>query len=502
MRSLFVAMALAAMLPASLLHAQGRFHGRLVQHGSGAPVAGATVSIAGMTGSARTDNDGQFTWTPAPQPPFQVIVVMASGQVARPAIVETLQEGTTTIELRALSDEAVTVLGAAPSIDATPGSALTMLSGTQIAQRHPEHLMQALETVPGVNQVSEGHGAVPAVRGLARGRTLLLIDGARVTAERRVGPSATFLDPSSIEGIDVARGPGSVAYGSDALGGVVSVRTRRAEPGSPLRGRFSGTFGSGVPEARGSFELSKGLPRGGVLVQAHVRNAEDYDSADGEVFNSGWEDHGVLINFGHTLGAGLFTAGWQSDFSRDVGRPRNNSRTVRFYYPFENSHRFTTSYELSDVAGFRQIAFTGFLGNYDQRTDQDRFATATTGRSIERADLSANDFHVKATAERQAGKARIEFGVDVNGRYDLEALDIIQAFNLSGALTRDTTNVSVEDAHRVDTGMFFQAETALGPRARVTAGIRGDRVTTENTGGYFGDRSTANAAASGSVPSA
>ena len=41
-----------------------------------------------------------------------------------------------------------------------------------------------------------------------------------------------FLDPSVVEGIDVARGPGSVAYGSDALGGVVSVRTRRAEPGS------------------------------------------------------------------------------------------------------------------------------------------------------------------------------------------------------------------------------------------------------------------------------
>ena len=67
--------------------------------------------------------------------------------------------------------------------------------------------MQALETVPGINQVSEGHASVPAVRGLARGRTLFLIDGGRVSAERRVGPSGTFLDPSVIEGIDVARGP-------------------------------------------------------------------------------------------------------------------------------------------------------------------------------------------------------------------------------------------------------------------------------------------------------
>ena len=316
----------------------------------------------------------------------------------------------------------MTVLGAAPSINTTPGSATTVLSGTQIAQRNPENLMQALETVPGINQVSEGHAAVPAVRGLARGRTLFLIDGGRVTAERRVGPSGTFLDPSVIEGIDIARGPGSVAYGSDALGGVISVRTRRAEPGSPLRARVTGGIGAGVPESRGSFEVSKGLDRGGVLVQAHVRNAEDYDSPEGEVFNSGWEDQGLLVHFTHAVAKGFLSAAWQSDYGRDFERPRNNSQTVRFFYPFENSHRFTSSYEVPNVAGFRQIAFTGFLGTYEQRTDQDRFATATTGRSIERADVSANDFHVKGSAERLLGRARVEFGVDLNGRYGLEAL--------------------------------------------------------------------------------
>ena len=357
--------------------------------------------------------------------------------------------------------------------------------------------MQALETVPGINQVSEGHASVPAVRGMARGRTLFLIDGGRVSSERRVGPSATFLDPASVEGIDIARGPGSVAYGSDALGGVISVRTRRAEPGSPLRSRVNATLGMGVPEGRGAFEVSKGFTRGGILMQAHVRNAEDYDSPEGEVFNSGWEDQGFLVNFTHAVSKGFLSAAWQSDYGRDFERPRNNSRTVRFYYPWENSHRFTANYELPDVGGFRQIAFTGFLGSYEQRTDQDRFPTATTGRSIERADVSANDFHVKGSADRLIGRARVEFGVDVNGRYGLEALDIIQTYDLAGNLTRDTTNVSVDTARRVDTGVFFQAETALGRSARVSGGIRGDYVTTKNIGGYFGDRSTSNGAASG-----
>ena len=45
--------------------------------------------------------------------------------------------------------------------------------------------------------------------------------------------------------------------------------------------------------------------------------------------------------------------------------------------------------------------------------------------------------------------------------------------------------------------MFFQIESGLGRLARVSGGIRGDRVTTKNVGGFFGDRSTDNAAASG-----
>ena len=131
---------------------------------------------------------------------------------------------------------------------------------------------------------------------------------------------------------------------------------------------------------------------------------------------------------------------------------------------------------------------TGFLGAFDQRTDQDRYATATTGRSIERANVPANDFHVKGVAQKGFGRTRLEFGLDINGRYDLSALDIIQAYDLAGNLTRDTVNVSIDDARRTDVGAFLQADALVLPVLRLSAGIRGDNVTTRNSGGYFGDR--------------
>ena len=297
----------------------------------------------------------------------------------------------------------------------------------------------------------------------------------------------------------MARGPGSVAYGSDALGGVVSVRTRRAEPGSPLRVRGSATAGTGIPEGRGTLEVSKGFARGGILIQGHVRQADDWNSPVGDdvIPNSGWRDRGFTSRLDYQIGPGVFAAAWQSDFGRDIERPRNNSPAVRFYYPFEDSHRLTTSYELSNHKGFQQLTVTAFLGTFDQRTDQDRLPTPTAVRSIERADISARDFHVKGHGVRGAGRARFEFGLDVNGRFGLEAIDTILRYDMAGLLASRTDNLSIDDARRTDAGAYVQAEVSLPRSLRAAAGMRGDHVTTRNRGGYFGDRETSHAAFSG-----
>jgi outer membrane receptor protein involved in Fe transport len=288
-----------------------------------------------------------------------------------------------------------------------------------------------------------------------------------------------------------------VAYGSDAFGGVISVKTRRAAPGSPLAAQVSGTVGTGIPETRGSLELTKGLSEGGVVFAAHTSDTEDWSSPAGDVFNSGFADHGFLGRFEHTAGPGVFSAGWESDFGRDIERPRDNSQTVRFYYPTENSHRFTTGYEALNLGGFRRVGFTGFLGTYDQRTDQDRFATATTGRTIERADIDARDFHVRGLGERLLGKARLELGMDVNGRYGLHAVDDLITYNLAGDIVSTRPTVSIENARRLDTGVFASVDVAVAPIVSIGAGLRGDYVTSENEGGYFGDRSSGNGDFSG-----
>ena len=312
-----------------------------------------------------------------------------------------------------------------------------------------------------------------------------------------MGPSATYLDPAILESVEISRGPATVAYGSDAFGGVILARTRGAAPGSGWGGRFLGDVGAGVPEMRGALELRRGFANGGVLIGGHYRESDDYDSPDGEVFNSGFQDYGFRARGDRYSGRSVLFATWQSDLGRDVERPRNNSSTVRFFYPNEDSHRLTVSYEIADVGGWSRLGASAFLGSYAQVTDQDRFATATAPRSVERADVSANDFQVRAFAKRPIGKARLEAGIDVNGRFGLEALDVGLFYAGNGSLDRTTTNVSVDDAHRTDAALYTTVEAPLARALFVSAGARADYVTTENTGGFFGDLDTSNGDFSG-----
>lgn len=494
--------ALRRLLPIILLAVAApalALEGRVVDKSTGQPIANAEVSILGRPGAVVTDAAGRFSWRPDPTPPFEILVVLPGERYTKPVLIESLPAGgPLLVEVMPLVTETVTVTaGAAPDIETTPANATTLLTRADLDIRQPVNITQALENVAGVSQVSEGHASVPAVRGMARGRTLILIDGARVISERRVGPSATFLDPFVLESVEVSRGPGSVAYGSDAFGGVIFARTRRAEPQSPFRMRFVGTLGAGTPEARGGIEVSKGFARGGVLAQVHYRALDDYRSPEGEVFNSGAEDSGFLVRADHALGAGSLSVGWQSDFGRDVERPRNNSRTVRFVHPTEDSHRFTASYTLRNSGGFSRIGVDSFLGSHAQVTAQDRFATPASPRSVERADIFARDFQVRGSAERFAGPARVEFGLDVNGRFDLEALDTGIVYADDGSIGDEAHHVSIEDAHRIDTGVYGSVEAPVAPTLVASAGARVDRITTENTGGFFGNRSTAHSAASG-----
>ena len=130
---------------------------------------------------------------------------------------------------------------------------------------------EALEEVPGimVQKTSHGQGS-PYLRGFTGFRTLFMVDGIRLNnSVFRDGPNQYWntVDPFSIDRLEVVKGPGSVLFGSDAVGGsvnAITVRPKYGDNGYLTSGRLYGRYADaedsyiGRGEIGGSYEKKFG----------------------------------------------------------------------------------------------------------------------------------------------------------------------------------------------------------------------------------------------------
>ena len=89
---------------------------------------------------------------------------------------------------------------------------------------------------------------------------------------------------------------------------------------------------------------------------------------------------------------------------------------------------------------------------------------------------------MRGSAEKLLARSRFEFGADVNGRVNVHATDLVQQYNVAGALTGEVFNVSIDNAQRMDAGVFGSIQSPVGQKVTIGAGLRGDHVTSTNTG--------------------
>ncbi|HEU5251295.1 MAG TPA: TonB-dependent receptor [Thermoanaerobaculia bacterium] len=463
---------------------------------TGEPVRGASVRIVGGETRAVTDAEGRFRLDPGPTPPFDLVVFGAHGALIGSARVESAS--TRIVVLQALGAESVTVRGSPlPATSPSPAAAATEISRETLENERPVLLSDAVAEVPGGSNAGGGHTGVPSLRGMARGRTLLLLDDARVTAERRAGPSAGFLDPSALDSVEVVRGPGSLAYGPDGLGGVIHARTPEPRLGEP-GGRAQATFGSADESAGFLVEQNVPIGRGAVFVQAHARTFGDYESPDGVVPDSAARDRGVLFRGLLSAGQARLGLGFRSDRARDVGRPVRAGLSERTFYPEEVSDRLTLSADIPDLAGSDVVEVRGFVGRYRLVTARESISAA--GRSIEEAAVEANDASFRLVGSKRHAAGAVRFGFDGHARFDLEADTERRQLGPSGELVSRDTEDSIDDARRVGGGVFLEAERSFASdRLHFVAGLRGDAVHSRNRGGFFGDRETSHGALSALV---
>ncbi|MDY6487604.1 MAG: TonB-dependent receptor domain-containing protein [Acinetobacter faecalis] len=154
------------------------------------------------------------------------------GAIATPTFAETTTEN----QNHQLSTIVVSAAGFEQDIKNAPAS-ISVVTKEDIERKNATSVADLLVDIPGVdvrNGVGKTGGLNVSMRGMNADDTLILIDGRRQTTSTDVTPngfaetSTSFMPPlSAIERIEVIRGPMSTLYGSDAMGGVINIITKK-----------------------------------------------------------------------------------------------------------------------------------------------------------------------------------------------------------------------------------------------------------------------------------
>jgi vitamin B12 transporter len=145
----------------------------------------------------------------------------------------------------AADDEIVVSATRSPLPVSEVGASVTVIEAPEIELRQYESVADILRDAPGVSVARNsafGGVASARLRGAASGQSLVVIDG--IVVNDPSAPSGGFnfanLDVVDIARIEILRGPQSILYGSDAIGGVISITTKRAEDGIAASGFAEG----------------------------------------------------------------------------------------------------------------------------------------------------------------------------------------------------------------------------------------------------------------------
>jgi hemoglobin/transferrin/lactoferrin receptor protein len=261
--------------------------------------------------------------------------------------------------------------------------ALSFLSRTDLKEQRPTVLGDALYGVPGTDNSKDSPWEQrPVLRGLGGQRVLVMMDGDAMNSARGNGPHPSLVDASQVERVEVVRGPSSVAYGSDALAGVINIITRQAPTattGKSMRGAASIGGSSADQQFNGDLQLMPQIGKLSAFISTGGRNAEDFQTPDnGKVAGSSFSDYNAIANvrYGLTDQTAL-KVGWQLYRGNKIGIPglaySQPGYSQEFQFPYYNrnaasllvDHTYAASswFASSSVKGYWQSEDRNFFSD-------------------------------------------------------------------------------------------------------------------------------------------
>lgn len=210
-------------------------------------------------------------------------------------------------------------------------SSLSVVTEEEIIRHGYTSVADILQDVPGVEIYDQSLSGAKRIniRGESGARVLIMIDGQKITEQKSMDGAPLLIDPNQIERIEVLKGPASVLYGSEAIGGAINIITKKGGD-KPLQASANLTYNSSTDGFQENLAVY-----GGAKGFSYRLNGTRSDQGDRETPSGTLEDSGSETTAGSAfLGyeTGKLTMGLNvEDYSSEIESPP----TVEDGYPFD-----------------------------------------------------------------------------------------------------------------------------------------------------------------------
>ncbi len=381
-----------------------------------------------------------------------------------------------------------------PRILHQPTQSTSVITRQQIELMSPSSLTDILQQLPGVTvSRAGGIGGQVRVRGLNTNdfRVPLFVNGVRFRGRNTL--QFLFFEPEDVERVEVIRGPASSLYGSDALGGLINIVTRKAtgDPNGPARvaAGTAFTFGSAAGTANTHVDAEATGYGFDARVSFGTRDGNNYQSPIGEIPNTDFQTLGGSATLGYTPAAGhRIGLDLRSERVNDGSAGAPGAPFIRARNADNRVDMANLSYSGTfDEGPFRQVHASIYINNFYTKL------TNTNNSVLRRTTFTESDvigptvYGGRAYGEipwNLAGTpAKTTIGADFNEELRPGSLNTSQTINRNAAGTVfNTTNVNTFQTGpftaQTSFGVFALQEWTPAPDWTLTGGLRYDNINT------------------------
>ena len=247
-----------------------------------------------------------------------------------------------------------------------------------LQQTAPISLAAAISQIPGIDQNTTGAGiGKPVIRGLSGNRIVTFAQGIRVENQQWGSEHGLGVGEIGIESVEVIKGPASLLYGSDALGGVLYFKDERYTRENNLESSFGSTYLSNT----NGFQTNIGIKLHKNNLKFNIFGSKathsDYETPTlKKVFNTRFNEKNIKTSIGFNYNnwiANIRYSYLENDFGIVEDATYHESNTKKLTLPFQNISNHSLSFDNSFYTGDSKLhIILGYSSNYRKEFEEDK----------------------------------------------------------------------------------------------------------------------------------